>query len=152
MYQGGNPRQALADLQRALQYDPRNRESLRLTAELYRTIGEPQRSLVTLQALSDTYAPGSEPAELYVDEALTFGALARHDDAARSVRLAQQRGAAGPEILVLLAEAESAAGHTTAAYHAAQQATALSPNDPRCSAILQRTTAALPSVDGTVRR
>jgi tetratricopeptide (TPR) repeat protein len=152
MYQGGNPRSALADLQRALQYDPRNRESLRLTAELYRAIGEPQRSLVTLQALADTYTPGGEPADLYVDEALTYAALTRHDDAARSVRLAQQRGGGGPELLVLLAEAEAAAGHTAAAYQAAQQATALLPNDPRCAAILQRTTVALPSIDGAVRR
>jgi tetratricopeptide (TPR) repeat protein len=150
--QQGNSRQALADLQRALQYDPRNREALRSVIGLYRTLGEPQRSLVTLQVLADTYSPGEEPQQLYVDEALTYAALARHDDAARALRQAQRRGETTPDLLLMLAEAEAAAGHTAAAYQVAQQASSLAPGDPRCQALLQRTTAAIPVVDGTLRR
>lgn len=145
MRQGGEPRQALADAQRALRYDPRRRDMLQLSAETYRTLGDPHRALVNYQTLADTYGPGEEPAQLFVDQALTYGQLARHDDAVRSLREAQRRGLGTPDVFTLLCEAETAAGRPIAAHQAAQQALALSPNDPRCKAMVERTAAtALP--------
>ncbi len=149
--QSGDPRQALADAQRALRYDPRRRDMLHLSAELYRTLGDPHRALVNLQALADTYDPGEEPPQLYVDEALAYSPLARHDDAARVLREAQRRGPATPEIFALLCEAETAAGRPAAALQAAQQALALAPDDPRCRALVERT-AANAAPEGPLRR
>jgi tetratricopeptide (TPR) repeat protein len=149
--QAGDTRQALADAQRALRYDPRRRDMLHFSAELYRTLGDPHRALVNLQALADTYDPGEEPPQLYVDEALAYSALARHDDAARVLREAQRRGPATPEILSLLCAAEAAAGRPAAAQQAAQQALALAPNDPRYRALVERT-AAIAAPDAALRR
>jgi Flp pilus assembly protein TadD len=151
MQQSSNPRQALADAQRALRYDPRRRDMLLLSADVYRNLGDPQRALVNLQTLADTYGPGEEPQKLFVDEALVFGALARHDDAVRALHEAERRGPASPELFSLLCAAETAAGRPAAALQAAQQALALAPNDPQCRALVERT-AAVAAPDGTLRR
>jgi tetratricopeptide (TPR) repeat protein len=151
MQQSGQSRQALADAQRALRFDPRRRDMLLLSAETYRKIGDPHRALLNYQALADTYGPGEEPAQLFVDEALTYGQLARHDDAVRALHEAQRRGLQSPEIYTLLCEAETAAGRPSAAQQAAQQALALAPNDPRCRALVERT-ATLAAPDAALRR
>ena len=153
LQQSGKPRPALAAVQRCLHYDPRRREALRLTADLYRELGEPNRSLVSLQALADTYSPGEEPQQIFIDEGLAYAALDRHVDAARVLQQAKRCGPPTPELLLLVCEAESAAGNPTAACRAAEQALALAPADPRCRELLQRTAAAMPVAgSGTLRR
>jgi len=151
MRQSGDQRQALADAQRALRFDPRRRDMLLFSADLYRAMGDPHRALTNLQALADTYGPGEEPSQLYVDQALTFGQMARHDDAVRVLHEAQRRDPASSEVLTLLCEAESAAGRPMAAMQAARQALAVSPDDPRCRELVERT-ALTADPAGAVRR
>lgn len=152
LYQAGQTRHALADVQRSLHYAPRSREALQLSAELYRKLDEPHRALVSLQALADTYSPGEEPQQLFIEEGLAYATLQRHADAAQALRQAQRRGPPTTDLLLLTCEAESAAGDATAAFRAAQQAVAMAPADPRCRELLQRTAAAVPAPGTTLRR
>jgi predicted Zn-dependent protease len=124
---------------------------LLLSTDVYRALGDPQQALVNVQALADTYGPGEEPQQLYVDEALVLGALARHDDAVRALHEAQRRGPATPQLFTLLCDAETAAGRPAAALQAAHQALALAPNDPQCRALVDRAAVAA-APDTTLRR
>ncbi len=109
-------------VQRSLHYAPRSREALlQLSAELYRKLDEPHRALVSLQALADTYSPGEEPQQLFIEEGLAYATLRRHADAAQALRQALRRGPPTTDLLLLTCEAESAAGDATAAFRAAQQ-------------------------------
>jgi len=148
----GQAKQALADFQRSLVYEPRRRDVLQHTAELYQELGEPHKSLSALQTWADTYGSGEEPADLFAAQGRTYMAMNRYGEAARSLQLARSRGAANPEVLAMLAEAEAAAGHPTAAYEAAQQALAMAPHDPRHQELLQRTAAAVPPPAAAIRR
>ena len=65
---------ALAQLQRALQYQRDDKRSLLLTAELYRQQGRPERALNTLETLRDGYAPGEEPQRVLYLQGLAFSA------------------------------------------------------------------------------
>jgi tetratricopeptide (TPR) repeat protein len=58
MRRADQPRQALADYHRALSCDRGNREALLQMAELHRQLNQPQRALVALQCLADTYPLG----------------------------------------------------------------------------------------------
>lgn len=148
----GNVKQSLADMQRSLIYAPRRRDVLRQTAEIYQRLGEPHKALAALQELSDTYGPGEEPQDIYVAQGNVYTALARPAEAAEQYRTAIARGTTNAELLVLLAEAEAASGNSTAAYHAAQQALALAPDNPRHQELIQRTAAAMPVTANSLRR
>jgi Flp pilus assembly protein TadD len=149
--QAGDSRRALADWQRALVYDPRMREALQLSADLYREFDEPNRALMNYQALSDTFQPGEERPDICVAQAMTLAALGRHSDAAEQLEIACRRDPGRPELLLLLAEAESAAGHGAAAMAAAQHAVAVAPEDPRCRSAMLRM-AAQQNAGGPLRR
>lgn len=149
--QSGDSRRALADWQRALVYEPRNREALRLAADFYREFDDPHRALVNYQALSDTFQPGEEQPDVCVAQALTLAALGRHSDAAEQLAIASRRDPGRPELLLLLAEAESSAGRHGEAFQAAQQAVAAAPEDQRCRAVFLRMAAA-ENAGGTLRR
>jgi tetratricopeptide (TPR) repeat protein len=149
--QAGDSRRALADWQRALMYEPRMREALRLSADLYREFDEPNRALVNYQALSDTFQPGEEQPDICVAQALTLAALGRHSDAAEQLEVACRRDPGRPELLLLLAEAESAAGRGGAAFAAAERAVAAAPNDERYRAAYLRMAAAQ-NAGGNMRR
>jgi len=149
--QAGDSRRALADWQRALVYDPRQREALQLSADLYREFDEPHRALVNYQALADTFQPGEERPDVCVAQAMTLAALGRHSDAAEQLEIACRRDPGRPELLLLLAEAESASGRGAAAFAAAEQAVALAPDDQRCRAAMLRMAAAQ-NAGGTLRR
>jgi predicted Zn-dependent protease len=118
------------------------REALRLSADLYREFDEPHRALVNYQALSDTYQPGEEQPDVCVAQAMTLATLGRHSDAAEQIAIACRRDPGRPELLMLLAEAESAAGRNGQAFHAAEQAVAIAPDDQRCRAAYLRMAAA----------
>jgi tetratricopeptide (TPR) repeat protein len=150
--QAGDSKRALADWQRALVYDPRQREALRLSADLYREFDDPYRALTNYQALSDTYQPGEEQPDVCVAQALTLASLGRHSDAAEQLRIACRRDPGRPEVLLLLAESESASGRDGAAFQAAEQAVALAPDDSRYRSALLRMAAAQNAGGGTMRR
>jgi cellulose synthase operon protein C len=149
--QAGDSRRALADWQRALLYEPRSREALRLSADLYREFDEPHRALVNYQALSDTFQPGDEQPDLCVAQAMTLATLGRHTDAAEQLEVACRRDPGRPELLMLLAEACSAAGRNGAALAAAEQAVAAAPDDQRCRAAYLKM-AAVQNAGDAIRR
>ncbi|MCE9604052.1 MAG: tetratricopeptide repeat protein [Planctomycetia bacterium] len=148
----GELQQALADTQRSLTYEPRNRVVLRQSADLYAALQQPNKALCSLQALADTYGPGEEPQDLFVAEGFAYAALDRRYEAAKSLRAACERGPATSELLLALAEVETSAGQSLEAYRTAQQAIALAPDDPRCRAMLQQTAAAATGALGNYRR
>ena len=84
MRQLGDNRQALADLHRALSYDPRNQQILHELAQTYLAAGEPQRALSNLQALLDSHPPGEEPPGLMYEAGLAYAGFGRFDDAVAS--------------------------------------------------------------------
>ena len=57
---------ALADLHRAAGYDPADKQAMGETAAVYRSLGQPQRALETMQCLLETYVLGEEPQEVSV--------------------------------------------------------------------------------------
>jgi tetratricopeptide (TPR) repeat protein len=148
----GELQSALADTQRALLYDPKRREVLRQSADLYAALQQPNRALCALQALADTYAPGEEPQGLFVSQGFAYAALDRRVDAAKALRTACDRAPPTPDLLLALAEIETSAGQSLEAYRTAQQAVALAPDDPRCRTMLQQTAAAATGAMGNYRR
>jgi len=120
--QQGKAERALADFQQALRYAPQARDTLLEVAELQYDLGRPQRSLITLHYLLDTYSPGEEPQRALWLEGLAHGALQRHQDAVESLYAASLRGEPQAELLYALAQAENAAGRPDAATNIVRQA------------------------------
>ncbi len=148
---GGRTREALADYQRSLGYAPDNHDVAILVAEAYRTLNEPQRALVTLQTVADSYSSGDESQQVLMLEGLALTALGRYDEAARSLSQAAQRDRPTPELLYRLAEAELLAGRSANAHYTLQQALALDPNHAASQALSQRMAAA-PSTGSVMTR
>ena len=134
----GETRRALADLQRALGYRNDDRRLLYEIAQMYRQVDRPDRALVCLQTLAETYAAGEEPRELLVEQAQTLSAVARHADAASMYEQALRRGAPTPELQFSLAQCYIAAGQARKATTAAQAGLTLAPDDPRGRELLAR--------------
>ncbi len=135
----GEMRQALADYQRSLGYQPDDRDVLLSVAEIYRQLNEPERALVALHSLVDSYPPGEEPQQLLYLEGLALVALGRYDDAVASYALAGERGGPTAEILYRMAEAEALAGRwPRAARTAVTQALVLDPNHALAKALVGR--------------
>jgi tetratricopeptide (TPR) repeat protein len=138
MQQAGHPRQALSDYHRCLGHDPENREALLQVAELHRQLNQPQRALLALQVLLDSYPAGEEPRQALVLAALAYSALGRHQDAAYALRAAVDHGPPEPELLLQLAEAEWAAGRPMQARVAADRALSLAPGHSAILALMER--------------
>ena len=138
MLKAGQLRQALADYHRALSCEPNNREVLLAIAEIYRQTNQPQRAVVTLHCLIDTYPIGDEPQHPLYLAGLAYAALSRYDDAARSLQLAAARGPANPEILFRLAEVELQAGRPQFARAAVDRALVVEPQHAASQALLER--------------
>ena len=132
------PQQALADYHRALGFAPEDRQTLLEVAELYREMDQPQRAIMTLQNLSDTYGPGEEPQRVLYLLGLAYEAARRYDDAADSFAVALRRGQATPELLYRLAEVQLALGHSAAAADAARTAIAMDPRHQPSRELLGR--------------
>jgi len=147
----GQTREALADYQRSLGYAPDSRDVAILVAESYRQLNEPERALVALQRLADSYSPGEEPQQVLLLEGMALMALGRYDDAVGSLSKAASRDRPTPEVLCQLAEAELRLGHFANAQSTLQQALALDPNHP-ASRNLSARMAAVPSPGGTILR
>jgi tetratricopeptide (TPR) repeat protein len=148
MRQMGNNPEALADLHRALSYDPRNGQVLHELAITYLALREPQRALSNLQALIDQHPPGAEPQQLLYEMGLCYAGLGRFDDAVDSYQHALARDKPTGEILFHLSEAERSRGRMAEARLAMEQAVTLDPANPR----YQQSLAQLPSPGGVTQR
>ncbi len=131
MHANGQVQQALADYHRALGYAPDDREVLLAVAELYRQRDEPQRAIVVLHRLSDTYPPGDEPQQVLYLTGLAQLAMGRPDRAVESLSRAGLREKPTPEVLYRLGEAELLAASQGKSSAAAQRAVAQRPRPPQ---------------------
>ena len=134
----GQPRDALADYLRPLNYAPKDRAVLMEVAQLYRQMNQPAAALQTLQSLAETYSPGEEPGLVLDLLGLAYVAMGRYDDGVESLSAAVARGEPTPEMYCHLGEAELMAGHTVEAAAAAQQALALQPQHQPSRELLER--------------
>ena len=96
-------------------------------AETYRAMNDPQRALLKLQTLADSYPAGEEPQNVLYLQGLALSAVGRPADAASMLQLARDRGPASPELLFHLAEAEMQAGQLVAARQSVEQVLAIEP-------------------------
>ncbi len=126
--------QALADLHRAAGCDPSDRQVIGETAAVYRSLGQPQRALESMQSLGETYSPGEEPQQVLVWTGLDYMALRRYDDAVTSLTAALSRDRPTADLLYYLGEAQYRSGRGQEAATALQQALAI---DPRHAASRQ---------------
>jgi tetratricopeptide (TPR) repeat protein len=119
--------QALADLHRAAGYDDKDRQVIGETAAVYRSLGQPQRALESMQGLLDTYSSGDEPQLVLYQAGLDYMTLGRYDDAIASLNTALSRGRPTPELLCSLGEAHYRNGRSDKAAAALQHALAIDP-------------------------
>jgi tetratricopeptide (TPR) repeat protein len=138
MCAAGDHHQALADYHRALGYAPNERAILLDVAEAYRQLNEPQRALLTLQKLNDTYPPGEESPQVLHLLGLAYSATGRYDDAVETYTAAMLRDRPTPELLARLGEVQLARGRADEAATAAREALALDPNHEPSQQILAR--------------
>ncbi len=137
MRAGGHLQQALADNHRALAYAPGNPHIVLEVAELHRQLNRPDRALVVLQSLAESYSPGETPPEVLHLTAQAYSALGRHDDAVDSLSMIA-RESPNEEILHHLAEAQWQAGRAAEAAATARRALALGPQYQPAHELLQR--------------
>lgn len=121
-WRAGQTELALADLQRSLQFAPDASDVLMDIAAIYRQRRQHDRCLTTLQHLLDTYPPGQGTQLAYWMEGLALADLGRPEQAAQSLRTANQVGPPNADILYYLAQVNLAAGQRAAAVSAAQEA------------------------------
>jgi tetratricopeptide (TPR) repeat protein len=126
--------QALADLHRAAGCDPSDRQVIGETAAVYRSLGQPQRALESMQSLVETYSPGEEPQQVLVWIGLDYMARQRYDDAVASLTTALTRDRPTPELFYYLGQAQYSCGRSSEAAAALRQALAM---DPRHAASRQ---------------
>jgi tetratricopeptide (TPR) repeat protein len=147
----GQPQQALAEYHRALGYAPDDRQVLQDVAQLYHELKQPERALLALQSLCDTYSSGEEPQLVLHQLGMTYVAVRRYADAADSLSAALTRGPPNPDLLSHLAEVQLALGRSYEAAAAAQQALALDPQHRPSREVLDRLASARAG-DGTAHR
>ncbi len=131
-------RQALADFQRALSYEPESTDVVLQVAELYRQLGQPERALVALEDLHDRYPPGEQPPQVLYLQGLALSALQRHPEAVARLREAVQRGGPSPDMLCQLAEVQFLAGRAEEARGTLNQALSMDANHASSRALVQR--------------
>jgi len=148
----GQPRQALADYQRALGYAPDNHEVTLLLAETYRQVNEPERALVALQAVADSYSPGEEPQKVLYLEGLALTAMGRYDEASKMLAQAAHRERPTADILCHLAEAEMLTGRQANAQYTLEQALAIDPDHAPSRTLASRMALATQTAGQPVRR
>ena len=129
---------ALADLQRALEHAPGDRQLLLEVAEMHRFLGRPQRALAALAVLHETYSNSEAPAEVLYQSGLALAALGRPTDAVDAYVAAAQRGMTSANLMASLAEARLRIGDLDAASHDVQQALAIDPSHAAARAVWDR--------------
>ncbi len=134
----GQPRQALANYQRSLGYEPDNQDVAILVAETYRQLNQPERALVTLQAVSSMCSPDDEPQQVFYLEGLALAALGRYDEAARNLAQAARADRPTAEILCALADAELHNGNLAKAQACVQEALLIDPGHEASRSLMAR--------------
>lgn len=129
METGDQLQEALASFHRALGYAPNDRGIRFETAQLYQRMNQPERALVMLQNLAETYSPGGEPPSLFFAQGQAYKAMQRYDDAIQSFATAKALGAPPAETLCQLGECLMAVGRPGDAASAAREALHV---DPQC--------------------
>jgi len=119
--------QALNDLHRAAGYDPKDRQTIGETAAVYRSLGQPQRALESMQSLAESYSPGEEPQQVLYLTGLDYMALQRYEDAAVSLSAALTRDRPSAEVLYSLAQAQNCCGRLQEAAASLQRALVIDP-------------------------
>jgi len=127
MQASGQLRDALASYHRALGYRPNDRTIQLEIAELYCQLEEPERALVFLQNVSESYSPGEEPQRLLYLEGLVYQRLGRHEEAIGCLSAAARRQPASPAIICRLGESLLAVGRRAEAAEAARESLRLDP-------------------------
>lgn len=125
--QSGKLTEALGDFHRALACDTSRSEVLVEIAEVYRQMGDPQRALMNLQSVAETYPHGSEPPRILFLSGLAYTALGRYDDALIAYRAAAERGGANAELSYRTAETLWRAQQPEAARAALAEALSIDP-------------------------
>jgi tetratricopeptide (TPR) repeat protein len=138
LHAAGDPTQSLADYHRALAYGPEDRRIPCEIAGLYLELNQPQRALAAVQGLADRYSVGEEPQEVLHCQGQCYLALGKYGEAVESLTAAAGRDRPGAELLFALAQAQWAAGHSTAAMAATEQALAVDPNHQASRQFLER--------------
>jgi tetratricopeptide (TPR) repeat protein len=138
MQAAGQPQQALAAYLHALGFDPQDRRILFEVAELYRQLNQPDRALLTLQTLLESYSPGEEPQNVVYLAGAAYQALGRYDEAVESMKTAVARGKPNSDLLCRLAEAELLAGRNQEAAATVAQALALQPQHKSSRELYER--------------
>jgi tetratricopeptide (TPR) repeat protein len=136
------PDRAMADLQRALVFEPANQAMLLDLALMYRDRGDHARCLTTIHHLHDAYSPGEEPQNTLLLEGLTLMELNRPLQASEVLLMATQRGPANADLLFHYAQAKSAAGQPELAAAVLQQALIVDAAHEPSRALLAQLTAA----------
>jgi tetratricopeptide (TPR) repeat protein len=153
---------ALADYHRALAIEPAHREALWEKAQVHQLLAQRQaaveyvlaadqwqRALATLQTLLESYPQGQEPPDVLLLTGQTYSALARHEDAARTLTIAAQRSPPNAELLYYLAEAQLRAGRPADALAQVRQSLTIAPGHAPSQELLARIQWALAQrVDG----
>ena len=137
----GQSRQALAEYQRSLGYAPQCHEVAIQIAETYRQLNQPERALLTLQAVADDYSRDSVPQQVLYLQGLAMVALSRYGDAAATFGQAARAERPTAEILCHQAEAEMLAGRVPQAQSCVQEALAIDPNHAGSRVLAERVSA-----------
>ena len=148
----GDASQALADHHRALGLLPNDRDTMIEIAELYRKRGQPQRALVALQGLMDTYTPGEEPSQLFYLKGLALAVLERYDDAIDEYTAANRGQSPSAEVYARIAEAELLSGRPQLANAAVDAALELEPSHVLARRLQGEIQVARQSAPGPLRR
>ncbi|MEN6451778.1 MAG: tetratricopeptide repeat protein [Thermoguttaceae bacterium] len=138
----GQPRDALSDYLRALNYAPKDRAILVAVADLYRQLERPDAALQTLQSLAETYSPGEEPGSVLDMLGMAYVATGRYDDGVETLTAAVARGQPTADMYCHLGQASLLAGHSIEATAAARQALTLEPQHQPSRQLLDRITVA----------
>ncbi|TWT86551.1 cellulose synthase subunit BcsC [Pseudobythopirellula maris] len=136
----GDADRALADTQQALRYAPNDTALLTELAALQHERGAPNRGLVAIHHLLDSYAPGEEPAGVLALEGRCYADLGRPQEAADSLRLAIAHGATDADTHCYLAHAEAACGRPDQALAEARLALGADSNHAASQELVARLT------------
>jgi tetratricopeptide (TPR) repeat protein len=146
----GDLRQALADFHRSLGLVADDRQILFEVADIYQRLGQPERSLESLQSLADTYSPGEESPQVLCLLGRAYVGLGRYEDAVASFTAAVNRDRPTADVLCSLAEAQRLAKRPREAVVTLQQALAIEPGHAASLRLLDEIQVAERS--GSVRR
>ena len=113
---------------RTASFSPSDRAILADIAGLYRQIGQPTRSLTTIQRLIDTYPPDGAPQPFYLIEGVTLKELRRPQQAAECLAQAVRVGPPNADVYGQLAEVQLSLGQPGEAWRAVQAALAIDSN------------------------